>query len=81
MKTTWVPDGLVRHFFCFVVCCFARYPTLAPVRAGEHKPMPRFERIVIDCIDEEAKSFYARWDFREVPGRPLRLFLSACMAR
>lgn len=36
-----------------------------------------FVAVVIDCIDEAAKAFYQRWDFREIPGRPLRLFLSA----
>jgi ribosomal protein S18 acetylase RimI-like enzyme len=36
-----------------------------------------FVAVVIDCIDDAAKAFYQQWDFREVPGRPLRLFLSA----
>jgi hypothetical protein len=31
--------------------------------------------IILDCIDEAAKAFYQRWDFRELPGRPMRLFL------
>ena len=31
--------------------------------------------IVLDCVDEAAKTFYQRWDFREMPGRPMRLFL------
>jgi hypothetical protein len=33
--------------------------------------------VILDCLDENAKAFYLRWDFREVPGRPLRLFLSS----
>lgn len=36
-----------------------------------------FVAVVLDCVDERAKSFYQRWDFRELPGRPLRLFLGA----
>ncbi|MBL8954728.1 MAG: GNAT family N-acetyltransferase [Myxococcaceae bacterium] len=36
-----------------------------------------FVAVVLDCVDEAAKRFYERWDFREVPGRPMRLFLSA----
>jgi hypothetical protein len=31
--------------------------------------------VILDCLDEAAKAFYQRWDFREVPGRPMRLFL------
>jgi GNAT superfamily N-acetyltransferase len=34
-----------------------------------------FVAIILDCIDEAAKAFYQRWDFREMPGRPMRLFL------
>lgn len=36
-----------------------------------------FIAVVLDCVDEPAKQFYSRWDFRELPGRPMRLFLSA----
>jgi GNAT superfamily N-acetyltransferase len=36
-----------------------------------------FVALILDCIDEDAKRFYQRWDFREVPGRPLRLYLTA----
>lgn len=38
-----------------------------------------FVAVLIDCIDEAAKAFYQRWDFRELPGRPMRLFLTAQM--
>jgi GNAT superfamily N-acetyltransferase len=34
-----------------------------------------FVAVVLDCVDERAKEFYRRWDFQEVPGRPMRLFL------
>ena len=34
-----------------------------------------FVAIVLDCVDDAAKAFYQRWDFREMPGRPMRLFL------
>jgi GNAT superfamily N-acetyltransferase len=42
--------------------------------------------VVLDCIDENAKRFYRRWDFRELPGHANRLYLSwtdleAMMAR
>jgi GNAT superfamily N-acetyltransferase len=43
-------------------------------RAGEAFA---FVAVILDCVDESAKQFYLRWDFREVPGRPMRLFLSA----
>jgi GNAT superfamily N-acetyltransferase len=36
-----------------------------------------FVAVILDCVDEAAKSFYARWDCRELPGRPMRLFLTA----
>jgi ribosomal protein S18 acetylase RimI-like enzyme len=36
-----------------------------------------FVAVILDCLDDEAKAFYQRWDFREVPGRPLRLFLTS----
>ena len=35
-----------------------------------------FVAVLIDCINDRAKSFYQRWDFRELPGHPYRLFLS-----
>ena len=34
-----------------------------------------FVAVVLDCVDEAAKAFYQRRDFREMPGRPMRLFL------
>jgi GNAT superfamily N-acetyltransferase len=34
-----------------------------------------FVAVILDCVDEPAKAFYERWDFREMPGRPMRLFL------
>ena len=33
--------------------------------------------MIIDCIDDRAKAFYQKWDFRELPGSPYRLYLSA----
>jgi GNAT superfamily N-acetyltransferase len=36
-----------------------------------------FVAVIIDCLDERAKAFYQRWDFRELPGRPLRLILTS----
>ncbi len=36
-----------------------------------------FVAVVLDCVDDRAKTFYERWDFAELPGNPYRLFLSA----
>ena len=36
-----------------------------------------FVAVILDCISQEAKAFYQRWDFEELPGHPFRLFLSA----
>lgn len=35
-----------------------------------------FVAVILDCIDDNAKSFYRHYDFEELPGRPYRLFLS-----
>ncbi|MBI3862715.1 MAG: GNAT family N-acetyltransferase [Planctomycetia bacterium] len=36
-----------------------------------------FVAVILDCVNDRAKSFYERWDFAELPGNPYRLFLSA----
>lgn len=36
-----------------------------------------FVAVLLDCIDDRAKSFYRRWDFAELPGHPYRLFLGS----
>jgi GNAT superfamily N-acetyltransferase len=36
-----------------------------------------FVAVILDCIDENAKAFYQRLDFAELPGYPNRLYLSA----
>ena len=36
-----------------------------------------FVAIILDCINDTAKSFYQHWDFQQLPGHPYRLFLSA----
>ncbi len=36
-----------------------------------------FVAVILDCVDDAAKTFYQRWDFREMPGHPYRLYLSA----
>ena len=36
-----------------------------------------FVAVILDCVDVSAKAFYERWDFRELPGSPMCLFLSA----
>jgi len=35
-----------------------------------------FVAVILDCINDAAKSFYEHWDFQELPGHPYRLFLS-----
>jgi GNAT superfamily N-acetyltransferase len=35
-----------------------------------------FVAVILDCLDEDAKRFYGRWGFAEMPGHPYRLFLS-----
>lgn len=35
-----------------------------------------FIAVILDCINDAAKAFYQRWDFRELPGHPYRLMLS-----
>lgn len=42
--------------------------------AGETFP---FVAVVLDAVDQASKAFYAHWDFREVPGRPMKLYLTA----
>lgn len=36
-----------------------------------------FVAVMLDCLNEAAKSFYLRWGFAELPGHPNRLFVSA----
>lgn len=36
-----------------------------------------FVAVIIDAIDDRAKSFYKQWDFAELPGHPYRLFLAS----
>jgi GNAT superfamily N-acetyltransferase len=36
-----------------------------------------FVAVILDCIDDNAKAFYQRFDFAELPGHPSRLYLSA----
>ena len=36
-----------------------------------------FIAVVLDCINDAAKTFYQRWGFHELPGHPYRLFVSA----
>ena len=35
-----------------------------------------FIAVILDCINDAAKTFYRQWDFEELPGHPYRLFLS-----
>ena len=35
-----------------------------------------FVAVILDCVDEPAKEFYEKFDFQELPGYPMRLFLS-----
>lgn len=36
-----------------------------------------FVAAILDCVDESSKAFYRHFDFAELPGRPLRLFLTS----
>lgn len=36
-----------------------------------------FVAVMLDCVDDNAKLFYQKYDFSELPGQPYRLFLSA----
>ena len=36
-----------------------------------------FVAVILDALDDRAKSFYQQWDFAELPGHPYRLFLTA----
>jgi GNAT superfamily N-acetyltransferase len=36
-----------------------------------------FVAVILDCVDDRARSFYQRWDFAEMPGNPFRLFLTS----
>lgn len=36
-----------------------------------------FIAVIIDCVDARAKAFYQKWDFRELPGSPYRLYFAA----
>jgi GNAT superfamily N-acetyltransferase len=35
-----------------------------------------FVAVLLDCLNDQVKAFYQRWDFKELPGQPYRLFLS-----
>jgi GNAT superfamily N-acetyltransferase len=36
-----------------------------------------FVAVILDCLNDKAKPFYEQWGFRELPGHPYRLFVSA----
>jgi ribosomal protein S18 acetylase RimI-like enzyme len=36
-----------------------------------------FVVVIVDCVDDRSRSFFAKHGFAELPGRPYRLFLSA----
>jgi GNAT superfamily N-acetyltransferase len=36
-----------------------------------------FVAVILDCVDDQAKAFYSRFDFSELPGHPYRLYMSA----
>ena len=35
-----------------------------------------FVAVILDCVDKASKRFYEQFDFEELPGYPMRLFLS-----
>lgn len=36
-----------------------------------------FVLVIVDCVDEKARSFYSKFGFANLPGQPYRLYLSA----
>jgi GNAT superfamily N-acetyltransferase len=34
-----------------------------------------FIAVILDCVDKQAKQFYQQFDFNELPGYPMRLYL------
>jgi GNAT superfamily N-acetyltransferase len=36
-----------------------------------------FVAVVLDCLNNKARTFYERWDFQTLPGHPYRLFVTA----
>lgn len=36
-----------------------------------------FVAVILDCVNDAAKTFYRHWDFEELPGHSHRMFLSA----
>jgi len=36
-----------------------------------------FVAVILDCVDDKAKSVYQHWDFAALPGHPMRLYLPA----
>jgi hypothetical protein len=35
-----------------------------------------FVAVILDCLSDEARTFYRQWDFEALPGHPYRLFVS-----
>jgi len=35
-----------------------------------------FVALILDCLSVKAKSFYERYDFKELPGHPMKIFIS-----
>lgn len=59
-------EGLGRRLFAQALAdCY---------RAGE---VFAFIAVILDCLNDRAKDFYSQWDFRELPGNPYRLYVSA----
>jgi len=36
-----------------------------------------FVAVILDCLNDTARTFYRQWGFEELPGQPYKLFLSA----
>lgn len=34
-----------------------------------------FITVIFDCVDEQGKRFYGQFDFEQLPGYPMRLYL------
>jgi len=36
-----------------------------------------FVLVIVDCVGDNARSFYERFEFTPLPGQPYRMYLSA----
>lgn len=65
IETTYQRQGIGKRLFATALRdCFEAAQTFA------------FIAVILDCIDQSAKEFYQQFDFEQLPGYPMRLYLS-----